>query len=101
MVHRLLKKYSSGQLTSINKKDLKNKCNISTDREIRAQEAERASIKLKKVEYMERHLGEEFSGVISRMVPFGFFVEIPELLIDGLVHVTSLDDYYIWEENIN
>ena len=98
MVHRLLKKYSSGQVTSINKKDLKNKCNISTDREIRAQEAERASIKLKKVEYMERHLGEEFSGVISRMVPFGFFVEIPELLIDGLVHVTSLDDYYIWEE---
>ena len=33
------------------------------------------------------------------MVPFGFFVEIPELLIDGLVHVTSLDDFYIWEEN--
>ncbi len=98
MVHRLLKKYARGARAQINKKDLQNKCNISTDREIRAQEAERASLKLKKVEYMERHLGEEFSGVISRMVPFGFFVEIPELLIDGLVHVTSLDDYYIWDE---
>jgi len=98
MVHRLLKKYMRGDVTKIDKKDLKNKCNISTDREIRAQEAERASLKLKKVEYMERHLGEEFTGVIARMVPFGFFVEIPELLIDGLVHVTSLDDYYIWDE---
>jgi len=98
MVHRLLKKYLSGDVSKTDKKELKNKCNIATDREIRAQEAERASIKLKKVEYMERHLGEEFSGVISRMVPFGLFVEIPELLIDGLVHVTSLDDFYIWDE---
>ncbi len=98
MVHRLLKKYQHGNFAGPDKKDLKTKCNVSTEREIRAQEAERASIKLKKAEYMERHLGDEFTGVIARMVPFGFFVEIPELLVDGLVHVTSLDDYYVWDE---
>ena len=50
-------------------------CQKSTDREIRAQDAERASMKLKQVEYMERHLGDIFEGIISRIVKFGLFVE--------------------------
>jgi len=98
MVHRLLKKYARLATPVINKKELQNKCNISTEREIRAQEAERACLKLKKAEYMEARLGQEFTGIISRVVSFGFFVEIPELLIDGLVHVTTLDEYFILDE---
>ena len=48
---------------------------------------------------MERHVGVEFQGFISRIVSFGIFVQIPELLIDGLIHVTELaDDYYILDE---
>lgn len=100
MVHRLLKKYTSKAAAfPVDLDELEKSCHLATQREIRAQEAERASVKLKQVEFMERHLGKEFQGIIARIVNFGFFVHIPELLIDGLVHVTSLeDDYYIFEE---
>ena len=44
---------------------------------------------------MEQHLGDEFDGVITGVTNFGVFVQITELLVDGLVHVTSLkNDYY-------
>jgi ribonuclease R len=47
---------------------------------------------------MENHVGEEFSGVITGVTNFGLFVQITELQIDGLVHVTSLaNDYYHYE----
>jgi ribonuclease R len=48
---------------------------------------------------MERKLGEEYPGVITGVTNFGVFVQIPELQIDGLVHVTSLDnDYYEFDQ---
>lgn len=69
-------------------------------REQVAQAAERDSIDLKKVEFMERHLGEEFHGTVSGVVAFGFFVLLDEVFVDGLVHVSSLeDDYYEFQEN--
>lgn len=44
---------------------------------------------------MEQHVGREFSGVISGVTPFGVFVELDDIYIDGLVHVTDLgEDYY-------
>jgi ribonuclease R len=47
---------------------------------------------------MESHVGEEFSGVTTGVTNFGLFVQITELQIDGLVHVTSLaNDYYHYE----
>ncbi|MEX2527369.1 MAG: ribonuclease R [Gemmatimonadota bacterium] len=68
-------------------------------REQVAQAAERDSIALKKVEFMERHLGEEFEGTVSGVVAFGFFVLLDEVFVDGLVHVSSLDDdYYEFQE---
>jgi ribonuclease R len=64
-----------------------------------AQEAERDSIDLKKVEFMERHLGETFEGTISGVQAFGFFVRLHRYFVEGLVHVNSLDDdYYVFEE---
>jgi ribonuclease R len=102
IVHRLLKKYGDNDNPAANRptpKSLEEICKKSTEREIRAQEAERASIKMKQVEYMERHLGETFRGIISRIVPFGIFVELPEFLLDGLVHISDLqDDYYLFDE---
>jgi len=102
LVHRLLKRYSDDGLSASTLPDLKSlevASKKSSEREIRAQEAERASIKMKQVEYMERHLGDEFQGIISRIVPFGIFVELPEFLLDGLVHISDLvDDYYLFDE---
>ena len=70
-----------------------------SSREQAAEEAERASVEMKKVEFMERHLGESFSGRISGVTAFGFFVTLEEYFVEGLVHVSSLrDDYYRFEE---
>ena len=73
---------------------------ISSERERNAQLAERDSVDLKKAEYMEMHVGEEFTGIISSVTGFGFFVELPNT-IEGLVRVESLhDDYYVYNEKL-
>ena len=70
----------------------------SSEMERRADEAERETIKLKKVQYMENHIGETFAGVISGVAEYGFFVEL-ENTVEGLVRVTSLtDDFYQYYE---
>jgi ribonuclease R len=102
LVHRLLKKYAAGGYDASvpAAKELDKLCKLATACEIRAQEAERDSIKLKQLEFLQKHVEDEFDGIIVRMVNFGFFVELPDYLIDGLVHVTSLDDdYYVMDEN--
>jgi ribonuclease R len=67
----------------------------SSAREQSAQEAERDSVALKKVEFMERHLGDTFGGRITGVAPFGLFVTLEEHFVEGLVHVRSLeDDFY-------
>lgn len=71
----------------------------SSETERRADEAERETEKMKKVEYMSHHIGEEFEGVISGVTAWGLYVELPNT-VEGLVHVTSLtDDYYEYVEN--
>ncbi|MCG6955378.1 MAG: ribonuclease R [Gemmatimonadetes bacterium] len=68
-------------------------------REEAAEEAERDSVALKKVEFMERHLGDELDGRISGVTAFGFFVTLDAYYVDGLVHVNSLgDDFYRLQE---
>jgi ribonuclease R len=57
-----------------------------------AMEAERDVVELKKLQFMQRHLGEEFNGFITGVTGFGFFVELEELFVEGLVHITTLDD---------
>ncbi len=66
--------------------------------EKRAEEATREVEAWLKCEFMENRIGEEFDGVITGVTNFGLFVQISELQIDGLVHVTSLaNDYYHYE----
>lgn len=67
----------------------------ASELERRAEQAERDSIDLKKIEFMERHLGDEFTGTISGVTNFGLFILLDEYHVEGLVHVSSLqDDYY-------
>ena len=71
---------------------------ITSAHEKRAEEATRDVEAWLKCQYMEGHLGEEFDGVITGVTNFGVFVQITELMTDGLVHVTSLaNDYYKYD----
>ncbi|MEB3211888.1 MAG: ribonuclease R family protein [Leptolyngbyaceae bacterium] len=69
--------------------------NTLTEREKLAQDAEADLEGLKKAEFMQQHTGSVFHGLITGVQSYGFFVEIEELLVEGLVHVSSLkDDWY-------
>jgi ribonuclease R len=68
---------------------------LSSERERVAQKAERDSVEMKKIEFMRRHLGDEFEGTIAAVTAFGFFVLLDRYFVEGLVHVSTLgDDYY-------
>lgn len=99
MVHRLLYAYEAGKglkdQGSMRKK-LAGMCKASSDAERRAVEAERESVKVKQVQFMLEHIGDEFEGTISGITSFGMFVEVDELLVEGLVHVREMDDYYTY-----
>lgn len=70
----------------------------ASDRERKAEEAERETVKLKKVQYMERHEGEIFEGIISGITKWGMYVELPNT-VEGLVHVMNMkDDHYEYIE---
>jgi ribonuclease R len=71
----------------------------SSASERRAVAAERDSVDLKKIQFMERHLGDEFAGTIAGVTAFGMFVLLEDFHVEGLVHVSSLgDDYYVFDE---
>lgn len=72
----------------------------SSQTERRADEAERELMEWKKVKFMEERVGEEFDGLITSVTKFGFFVELTELFVEGLVPLDSLaDDRYTYHEN--
>jgi ribonuclease R len=71
-----------------------------SERERKAEEAERDSVAAKTIRYMVRHLGDEMEGTISGVTGFGLFVLLDQVLTEGLVRVSSLvDDYYVHEED--
>lgn len=98
MVHRLLQRYlEDGR--SANKEKLEEYCKHSSDMELVAANAERASIKYKQVEYLADKIGQEFEGTISGVTQWGFYVELEESKCEGLVSMTELDDdYYEFDE---
>ena len=68
-------------------------------KERNAIECEREVDDMKKAEYMEKHIGEEYDGIISSVMSFGMFIELSNL-IEGLVHVEDMDDdYYAFDES--
>ena len=102
VVHRLLVEYqhpvSVRRLNAL-RESLPEIAQQSSARERVAMEAERESVKVMQIEYMKRHLGDEFDGVIGGVTNFGLFVEITDLLVEGLVRMRDLtDDYYLFDE---
>lgn len=94
MVHRLLEHYLKGG-KSENKVYYEDKCEHSSEMEKLAAEAERASIKYKQVEYMQKMMDQEFEGIVSGVIEHGFFVEIVETKCEGMVRLSDLeDDFY-------
>ena len=97
MVHRLLQHYLDGG-RSEDREAYEKLCDHSTAMEIRATEAERASIKYKMVEFMEDKLGQEFDGSISGVTDWGIYVELTENKIEGMVALRDMaDDYYAFD----
>lgn len=102
-IHRIIKDNLRGRMNAKRMehydKILPEVAKHSSEMERRADEAERETDKLKKVEYMESRIGEVYEGVISGVTEWGFYVELPNT-IEGLVHVTTLDDdYYHYSES--
>jgi ribonuclease R len=100
LVHRVLDKflisksgrnYSLDQLTKI--------CEHISATERTAMEAERRSVKLKQIQYLQNKLGEEFHAVISGVVNYGIFVELTDILAEGLIRARDLEgDFYVLDE---
>jgi ribonuclease R len=100
VVHRLAAGiFIDGRKPWLDEEQLADIAKSSSERERVAVAAERDSKDLKKVEFMQRHVGSEFEGTISGVTAFGFFVLLDDFFVDGLVHVSSLDDdYYLFVE---
>ena len=101
-IHRIIKEQLRGRMnderTAHYRELLPEVAKHSSETERRADEAERETDKLKKVEYMEQHVGESFDGVISGVTGWGLYVELPNT-VEGLVHISKLyDDYYYYSE---
>lgn len=97
IAHRLLQHYLDGG-KSVNKDEYEEKCRHCSNRERLAADAERDSIKFMQVKFMEKHVGEEFTGVISGVAEFGFWVQIPENGAEGLIKLRDLmDDSYMFD----
>ena len=101
-IHRIIKEQIRGRL---NEKRIEHYREIlpevakhSSEMERRADEAERETDKLKKVEFMEQHIGEIYEGVISSITTWGVYVELPNT-IEGMIHVSMLPgDYFYYDE---
>jgi ribonuclease R len=98
MVHRLLQHYLD-QGKSVSKSDYEAKCIHSSEREKRAADAERASIKYKQVEFMSLAEDKVYDGIITGVTDFGIFVEIIDTKCEGMVRLADMkDDFYEFEE---
>ena len=101
-IHRIIKECLDGGMRDERRKKyskklpaIANRCSI---RERLADDAERETNKLKMVQYMSEHIGEEFEGIISGVTSWGLYVELPST-VEGMVSVNNMDDdYYTYEE---
>ena len=104
-IHRIISKYLennydvSYKWIEENKKISEEVAKQSSEREKISVKVEREAEKLKKAEYMEDHIGEEYEGIVSSITSFGMFVEL-ESTIEGLIRFEDLgNEYFIYDEN--
>lgn len=101
-IHRIIKHNLhhelKGKIQSRLNKQMPDVAKQSSIRERVAEEAERETVKLKKVEYMSQFIGKAYKGIITGITSWGVYVELPNT-VEGLVHVTEMDDdYYVHDE---
>ncbi len=102
IVHRIL----TETMNNIDQKRIKHYrqilpdvCKQSTDMEISAVQAERDAVKILQCQYLEKHVGDEFTGIISGITEHGIYVELIDSMIEGMIRLRDLhDDYYILDE---
>jgi ribonuclease R len=98
MVHRLLMNYLNNGV-SANEAHYEGMCKQSSAMEVKAADAERASVKYKQVEYIKEFIGEEFDGIISGVTEWGIYVEISIYRAEGLLRLNNMgDDYYDYDQ---
>lgn len=100
MVHRLVKHVAGGvKMKPEDMQEFEALAAHSSEREVSAAEAERDSIKLKQVEYLAEHIGEEFDAVISGVSDRGIYVELKETRAEGMIRIRDLgQDYFIYDQ---
>lgn len=101
-IHRIIKEVLRGRMKedriSHYSELLPSAAEHCSQTERRAEEAERETVKMKKAEYMEHHIGETFDAVVSGITAYGMYAELPNT-VEGLIHVSKMyDDRYYFEE---
>ncbi|MBP2622899.1 ribonuclease R [Streptococcus oricebi] len=98
LVHRMVREYNQSKKVADHfEQIIPEIASQSSSRERRAIEAEREVEAMKKAEYMEAFVNQEFEGVVSSVVKFGLFVELPNT-VEGLIHISNLPEYYQYHE---
>lgn len=99
LLHRQLSRYLSGGNAKMPPRELARNAAHATEAEQVAAEAERALLEIKKYRLLEKQLSsgriEDYDAVVVKCAPFGCFVEIPEIAVSGLVHVSELSSRYV------
>jgi ribonuclease R len=104
VVHRLLRAHRHGRLDEARREeieeDLPEIARHTSERERRADDAERELLQWRKVRFMADKVGDEFAGYVTGVAAFGLFVELADHFVEGLVHISSMaDDYYRFLES--
>ena len=99
LVHRLLEQIQKKDLGKLDK-NLQKKAMYCSEREMVAAKAERDSIKFMQIKFMQKKIGESFSGIISGVSDWGIYVEIEENKCEGMVYIKDIEDdkYYYSEQ---
>lgn len=102
VIHRLIKEYLQGESEETRRyyrRALPRIAKQATESEILAMKVEREYVKVKQIRFLADKVGQWYQGIITGVLDFGFFVEISDYLVEGLVHVRTLsDDYYQYDE---
>ena len=102
MVHRLLRRLRCGEYGASYAKEvpivIDSVGRHCSETERLAEAAEREAVKTKQVAYMAGRVGEEYTGMISGVMPFGFFVRLGGIGVEGLVRMSSIDDDYYYHD---
>ena len=97
VVHRSLRAFLQGESPPHTPEELAEIATHASHRERLADEAERELLDLKKMEYMRHHVGENFTGIVTHLTPYGIFVELQDLLVEGQIPLETLPGHWTYD----